>query len=390
MADPLFNRDVGFFVFKLPLYEWVATSLTSLVLLVTVLTGLCGYEGDLPGPAGRAGAPALDTSPPGQQDACPEGHHLLPRPFPHRIESTMTSLEPYRCAWDAAVLGWPRCSVCCRDRHKVLTRMDTDVTRAGYVLAGVIGLVIIGKAAYPAVLQYVTVRPRQLTAEKPFIERSIKFTRQAYLLDQINVRDYDIVDQLSAQDLEDNRDTVDSVRLWDHRPLLTAYGQEEQIAPYYAFTDIDLDRYRVNGRLRQVALGTRSCACAVTSQARHGSTGISYPPRHGIAMSPVNGLWARCAIYWFWHSTAARGDFPEAMDLKRPAVYSDSTTPERAAGHPAAQACQANRQTASERHASVGRDDGASGGGGQRAQPRLGPGTSDEHHKPRDRLRQVP
>ena len=387
VADPLFNRDVGFFVFKLPLYEWVARSLTSLVLLVTVLTGaLYFYEGAI-----YLGRRSVRVLPHALRHLAAlvsvtlilKGITYYLAQFP--IVSSQHDLFGGAAYTDVhGMLPVLRvATVLCMLAAiaiQVLTRMDTDVTRAGYVLAGVIGLVIIGKAAYPAVLQYVTVRPRQLTAEKPFIERSIKFTRQAYMLDQINVRDYDIVDQLSAQDLEDNRDTVDSVRLWDHRPLLTAYGQEEQIAPYYAFTDIDLDRYRVNGRLRQVALGTRELyvyglpAQAQTWVNEH----ISYTHGYGIAMSPVNeAVGEGMPVYW-WSGIPPRrgGGLPqEAMDLKRPAVYfGQHGLPERGGGGTSSRSGmpQANRQTASNATpASVGMM-APSGGGGQQAQPRLG------------------
>lgn len=386
VVDPLFGRDAGFYIFKLPLYEWVARSLTSLVLIVTLLTAaMYFYEGAvylgrrsvrvLPHALGHLAILVTATlvlkavSYYFTQFPLVANQHEL---FGGASYADVHGLIPMlRVAMVLCVLG--------AIAVQVLARMDTDVTRVGYVLAGIIAVIVIGKAAYPAVLQYVTVRPRQLTAERPYIESSIKYTREAYMLNQVQVRDYDIEDHLTAEDLAAHRDTIDSVRLWDHRPLLTTYGQEEQIAPYYAFTDIDLDRYRVDGRLRQVALGARELyVYGLPLQAQTWvNEHISYTHGYGVAMSPVNeAVGEGLPVYW-WSGIPPRrgGGLPEGcMDLTRPAIYfGQYGWPERGTDGASARSSmpQAGRQTASTgAPPSVGMM--APSGGRGDAQPRLG------------------
>src|SRR5678815_1729516 len=86
-----------------------------------------------------------------------------------------------------------------------------------------------GLGVYPALLQRFRVTPNELVAERPYIQHNIRMTRQAYGLDQVQEKDFPADESLTPAALDRNALTIKNVRLWDHRPLLTTYGQLQEI-----------------------------------------------------------------------------------------------------------------------------------------------------------------
>ena len=110
---------------------------------------------------------------------------------------------------------------------------------------------------YPALFQRFYVKPDELQKERPYISNYINFTRQAYGLDVFEEKEPEVKGGLSSKDLADNQATLKNVRFWDWRPLTQTYKQTELLRQYYEFPDIDIDRYKINGQYRQVMLATR-------------------------------------------------------------------------------------------------------------------------------------
>ena len=110
---------------------------------------------------------------------------------------------------------------------------------SSFVLAGII----------PALFQRVYVKPNELQLERPYIQRNIASTQQAYNLHQITVEPFPAEQSLTAKTLEANKATIDNIRLWDWQPLMDTYGQMQEIRTYYKFHDVDIDRYWLDGTL---------------------------------------------------------------------------------------------------------------------------------------------
>jgi hypothetical protein len=128
------------------------------------------------------------------------------------------------------------------------------------VFAGVGALALVwllGVWAYPAAVQRLRVAPNALVAESPFIGHHIRLTRRAFALDRIEEREFPAREGLSEADLARNAPTLKNVRLWDGRPLLTTFGQLQEIRTYYRFVDVDNDRYVVDGEYQQLMLAAR-------------------------------------------------------------------------------------------------------------------------------------
>jgi len=118
-------------------------------------------------------------------------------------------------------------------------------------------LSIIFNGILPSFIQSYIVIPNELQKEIPYIENEIRLTRFAYGLDKIEERDYPGNQPVAAADLKDNIEVLNNVRLNDPRPMMQIYTQKQGIRLYYKFNDIDIDRYVVNGEYRQVMLSPR-------------------------------------------------------------------------------------------------------------------------------------
>jgi uncharacterized membrane protein (UPF0182 family) len=122
------------------------------------------------------------------------------------------------------------------------------------------------------------------------MDSSIRFTRQAYGLDKIVEQTFPAEEAVRPADIRDNAEAVSSMRLWDPAPLKDTYNQVQSIRPYYVFDDVDVDRYRIDGRMRQVMLSAREL---VPSRLGQGALTwvnrrLQYTHGYGVAMSPVN------------------------------------------------------------------------------------------------------
>jgi uncharacterized membrane protein (UPF0182 family) len=152
------------------------------------------------------------------------------------------------------------------------------------------GLYIIGLFIYPALLQSLRVSPNELELEKPYIEHNIAFTRFAYDLNRIEVRPFDPNYALSAADIARNGPTINNIRLWDDAPLLKTYSQLQQIRTYYKFIDVDNDRYTINNEYRQVMLSPRELSYGDLPSRSWINEKMVFTHGNGIAMGPVNRI----------------------------------------------------------------------------------------------------
>jgi uncharacterized membrane protein (UPF0182 family) len=155
------------------------------------------------------------------------------------------------------------------------------------LLAGV--SIIIGGIT-PAVFQRFRVAPQELQRERPYIQRNIDATREAFGLDRTLTRPFQDGAGLTSQDVSANRATVDNIRLWDPEVLKPSIKNLQAIAQYYSFSDVDVDRYQVDGQLRQVMISIREVdptllsSGAKTWQNLH----LAYTHGYGVVATQVN------------------------------------------------------------------------------------------------------
>ncbi len=152
------------------------------------------------------------------------------------------------------------------------------------MLIGSVGL----GTVYPAAIQRLVVQPNEIELERPYIEYNIEYTQMGYGLDDVTEVPFPATDTLSWDELEDNMETVDNVRLWDWEPLLETYRQLHTIRAYYEFPRANVDRYTLNGDYQQVLLAARELDYEQVPGAETWvNKRLQYTHGHGVVMSPA-------------------------------------------------------------------------------------------------------
>ena len=120
-----------------------------------------------------------------------------------------------------------------------------------YVVVSVLALGIL-----PGAYQQFIVDPNEISREQPYIQRSIEYTKLAYNLDEMETVEYP-VGQLNVEELKNNQDIIENIRILDQNATHTTYSQQQELRRYYEFADVDVDRYMVDGKYTQVMIAPR-------------------------------------------------------------------------------------------------------------------------------------
>jgi uncharacterized protein len=327
VRDPIFGRDVAFYVFSLPAYQAVYDWLF-LWLFIALLVAAAGYYLDL-APLAMRGVWAI---PPGVRVhlSILTGLLLLLKAGGFWLDAYRILFSPHGAVYGAgytvlhATLPVLRVLSVLAAASGVLvlaTIRTRSLRPAVGTLVVFVAVWIAGLGFYPAFIQQVVVAPNELDREAPYIRSSIQATLRAYNLDQVEEKAFPATVSLTPDLLRVNRTVLDNIRLWDHRPLLLTYNQLQGLRLYYAFTRVGIDRYRVGGSERQVMLSARELDIArLTARARTWvNDHLVYTHGYGLVMSPVNVI-ASEGLPDFWMKDIPPQS-PIGLDITRPEVY---------------------------------------------------------------------
>jgi uncharacterized membrane protein (UPF0182 family) len=293
--DPLYHKDLGFYLFSLPAYIAIKNWMLFALVLSTLFAGTIYWvRGDIEYDAQRRSiSPVVLT----------HGSALIGLLFV--VKAWSYGLDRYLLLYgdNGVVVG-----ASYSDIHLALPGLWLMVgfsmlaafaawanmrLRSYWLLGTAFALVGVGSVVLsglvPSLFRHFVVRPTELEMEKPYIERNIALTRQAYDLDKIEAKPFAAEQQLTFQTLEANRATIDNIRLWDWSPLSDTYAQLQEIRTYYKFHDLDVDRYWLGGSYQSVMLSARELrasllpANAQTWVNRH----VLFTHGNGAVMSPV-------------------------------------------------------------------------------------------------------
>jgi len=151
-------------------------------------------------------------------------------------------------------------------------------------------LSVVVRPVYPGIVQRFFVSPNEIAKESEYIKLNIENTRKAYRLDGLSEKEFPVEDRISLATVRANEGTVGNIRLWDHRPLLSTYSQIQEIRTYYDFVDVDIDRYTISGRPVQVMLSPRELSYAALPSRIWINEHLTYTHGYGLALSPVNRI----------------------------------------------------------------------------------------------------
>jgi len=191
--------------------------------------------------------------------------------------------------------------------------------RAGVVLVSVFAVAWVVGNLLPGLVQRYIVKPNELTMEKPYLRHNINMTRLAYGLHRVKDVRYPFRGDITPEILERNKDLLASVRLWDYRPLRDTLQQIQSIRAYYQFADVDVDRYFVGGIYRQVMIAARELnieALRPTWYARH----FLWTHGFGVVVTPVNEIEEEGMPVLWVKDIPPQTKFPE-LEVKEPRIY---------------------------------------------------------------------
>jgi hypothetical protein len=261
--DPLFGHDLAFYLFSLPAYEllrdWGITILFWSALLAVVIYWVRGeilYE------PGRF--PTVSPA------ATRHLSVLLAVYFLVKAAGYILNTYDLMISNNGVVFGAAYTDVHLR-LPLLMALAGASVLAAGLCVAnlwsGGIRLPLIAvafvftlslmKALVPGLFQSYWVKPDELRLESTYIANNIKFTRYGFGLDRISTAPFPTKGKLTPELIAANEATIQNIRWWDPRPLLDTYRQLQEIRLYYDFRDIDVDRYVIDGKYRQVTLSAR-------------------------------------------------------------------------------------------------------------------------------------
>lgn len=297
-TDPIFKKDIGFFVFRLGFYQYIYGLLMFTLIVAAIGTAIVHYtDRAIEFLAGRATfAPHVKSHLSFLFAAI-----LFAKAWGYRLDGYNLIYSPSGVVFGpgytdvhARMFGYQALAVVAIIAG-ILALIN--IYRRGIKLPATALIILIGASiilgwVYPGFVQQAYVKPNELNRESKYIQNNINLTRMAFGLDEkrIEVRNFPELTPISAANLQANRPTINSIRLWDYRPLRSTYTQLQALWQYYEIANVDVDRYTINGEVRQVMLAARELS-QETSQMGSGSwvnTHFQFTHGYGAVMSPVN------------------------------------------------------------------------------------------------------
>ncbi len=297
VEDPIFNNDLSLYVFQLPFYNVLFGWFFQLILVIAVVSASIHYLNG-----------AVEFS------------------FNRRVEPGvkvhLSVLFASLALLKAAGYALNRWELLFSDRGQVFGASYTDVNAQlpalnllilisvvaavilllnlrfrGWTLPIVavslwLGTSILVGGLYPTLVQRFSVVPDEVNKEEEFVGYNIDATLAAYGLDKIEVQPFAASSDLDRDDLEANQATVDNIRLWDPGVLTTTYKQLQNIKTYYDISDVDVDRYVVDGELTQVMVSARELDEANVPGGGWVNEKLVYTHGFGPVVSPANSVTA--------------------------------------------------------------------------------------------------
>jgi len=351
LADPVFGRPVGFYLFSLPFYSSVTGWFIFLFIFGIILT---------------AASSLIGTTAAGAGGFAGEGRQVS---FFKQV-LVLTSITALALGWNSylalfklmystwgAVRGAGYVDVHLRRYGYYLTIAIFFLTAVilllcasnarlrekllglhrgtGQPLSGlsgrtallpflVIGSLILVNWIVPAIVTGVVVKPNEITLEKPYLEHNISFTRKAFGIDSDTTesRQYEVRQDITREVTERNRSTLNNIRLWDWRALIDNLKQQQEIRLYYQFNDVDIDRYHMDGKYTQVMLAVRElekgelAAPSKTWVSNH----LKYTHGYGLVLTPVHRFLPQGRPDLLIKNIPPQIDVP-SITLRRPEIY---------------------------------------------------------------------
>ena len=313
-VDPVFRNDIGFYTFVLPFYKLILMLLFFMLIAAIIMAAVSYAFSSKPKKMPREEVPGQNMP-----FGFDPGFQKIRIEFPKKGKEHLAYLFGILLLVAAAFFYLKRYSVLFSTRGAVYGAGYTDihVVLPLYFILAIISLVtsliafsysylqniklVIGGIAVlfivlfggnfvAGMVQLLYVQPNEFNLEEPYLKQNIKHTLFAYGLTGANTREFSVEYNLTINEINSNPSTTYNVRLLDWRPLLTTYKQIQLFRTYYDFLDVDIDRYNIDGKMRQLMLSPRELDQKQLD--RKAQTWVNqklvYTHGYGAVVSPVN------------------------------------------------------------------------------------------------------
>jgi len=326
-TDPIFGRDIGFYVFKLGFLLYIYGWLFFTLVVAAIATAAVHYTDraiEL-----LAGVPSFAPHVKAHLSVLLAAA-LFVKAWGYRLDAYNLLYSTHGFLYGAGYT----------DVHARLLALKllsivaviagiialVNIYRRGIALPAIALAVLIAASfilgvAYPGFVEQFQVKPNQIALETPYMKHNIRLTRQAFNLDAIQEKGFPALTNLTSQDIQNNRATINSIRLWDYRPIQATYSQLQALWQYYEIKSVDVDRYTINNELRQVLLAARELSPDI-AQTRAGTwvnQHFQYSHGYGAVMSPVNRASEEGLPEFFVEDIPPVS--PVGIKIKRPQIY---------------------------------------------------------------------
>ncbi|MCA1816291.1 MAG: UPF0182 family protein, partial [Acidobacteria bacterium] len=314
-VDPVFGRQLGFYIFTLPVAEMFASWLLGLAFICTVGALVYTFLGVMP----TTGGDGVPKSVAARARLAPaatrrSAHTIVSVAFAallvalalrvylsrfsylfddHTIFSGVTYTEDHYLLPGLTLVCVALLVAAAVALANAFALRKVKVLVAAILLPLVV--YVVACVAVPGYVQSFVVKPNELDREAPYIVRNIAATRRAFNLERVEARDFPADTTNDAYALDADRPTLDNLRLWDYRALQDTLRQVQEIRTYYDFNDVDIDRYAVNGQTRQVLLAARELDVSKLPASSRGNwinERLIYTHGYGVTMNTANGFTA--------------------------------------------------------------------------------------------------
>lgn len=327
-ADPIYHKDISFYLFELPVFVLIQQWFVSLLVITLI---------------GAVGIYAINYIPDIQRGTWRPHESKVFRQHIALLAAVILGLWTVGYVFDVYELLYSQEGVVFgasyTDMHAEIYAIYAQMLfmalaalamllnifrfdlRPLFITAGLwLAATLILGGVVPGFVQRYSVEPNELNLEAPYIDNNIQFTRLAFDLNEVQTQPYDLGLPLTENDLARNVTIMQNIRLWDYRPLQDSYKQLQELRTYYEFSDIDIDRYEIDGETRQVMLAVRELNQSELETQTWLNLNLIFTHGFGLVMNPVNQFTAEGQPEFFIKNLPPESTAPE-LEVTRPEIY---------------------------------------------------------------------
>lgn len=168
-------------------------------------------------------------------------------------------------------------------------------------------------------IQMFYVNPNELEKERIYIKNNIDMTRLAFDIRDVETIDFEANKNIPVEDIDENKNIIDNIKINSYEETLDFIKTNQVIRHYYDFKNVDVDRYMINGEKKQVFLSAREINPDLISPATWQNMHLFYTHGYGVTMSDASKITSQGQPEFFMKDipTVNKTDIP----LDNPRIY---------------------------------------------------------------------